>query len=236
MTRQIRISAKDLGAIALDDFCERCFWIKRLTPNGVPFQIFPGVFSSIDGYSKRVIHGWFDNHGTCPTWLRDLGEIKGYIDPPHHSKFSIVDPETNILLTGSPDGVYIRPDGSHIIVDYKTAKYTGAQDKLFPMYEVQLNGYALIGQSRGLAPISGLALVYTEPLTDSNTATQDAVHHKSGFSMPFVARVLNVDLDTGRLRPLLIRTRDILDRKSAPEGRTGCKDCQRLDGLVDLMR
>jgi hypothetical protein len=234
MSELIRISAKDLGAVALDDFCERCFWIKRKAPRGIPFQIFPGIFSSIDAYSKRVIHGWFDKHGTCPPWLADLGELKGYINPPHYSKFYIVDPETNILLTGSPDGVYVRADDSRLIVDYKTSKYTGTQDGLFPMYEIQLNVYALIGQSWGLAPITGLALIYTEPVTDENTAAQDTIHHDGGFSMPFTARVLNVDLDLGKIRPLLARVRDILDRPSAPTGRNGCKDCGCLNDLIAL--
>lgn len=220
----------------MDDFCERCFWIKRKATRGLPFQIFPGIFSSIDAYSKRVIHGWFDNHGTCPPWLSDLGKLKGYIHPPHHNQFRIVDPETNILLTGSPDGIYVRADDSRLIVDYKTAKYTGTQDKLFPMYETQLNVYALIGQSRGLAPISGLALIYTEPVTDENTAAQDTIHHVGGFSMSFIAYVLNVDLDFGKLRPFLARVRDILDRPSAPRGRDRCKDCGRLDDLVEIIQ
>jgi hypothetical protein len=49
VTIQIRISGKDLGALALPDFCPRCFWIRRHAPQGLPFQVFPGIFSSIDG-------------------------------------------------------------------------------------------------------------------------------------------------------------------------------------------
>ena len=63
-------------------------------------------------------------------------------------------------------------DGSHLIVDYKTAKFTAHQDELFPMYEVQLNAYAVIGEQKGIAPVSGLALVYTEPVTDDATASE----------------------------------------------------------------
>jgi hypothetical protein len=29
VTRLIRISARDFGTLAVPDFCERCFWIKR---------------------------------------------------------------------------------------------------------------------------------------------------------------------------------------------------------------
>ena len=38
------------------------------------------------------------------------------------------------------------------------------------MYEVQLNAYAVIGEQKGFAPVSGLALVYTEPVTDDVTS------------------------------------------------------------------
>ncbi len=51
---------------------------------GIPYQIFPGIFSSIDAYGKRLVHGWFDRHQSAPPWLSDLGNIKGYRNPPHY--------------------------------------------------------------------------------------------------------------------------------------------------------
>ncbi len=194
MVDQIRISAKNLGEVALPDFCPRCFWIKLLVHNSLPYQIFPGIFSSIDSYSKKIVHGWFDEHKSSPPWLTSLGDLLAYRQPPHYSKFNIVDKENDILLTGSPDGVFIRSDHSHIIVDYKTAKYTAAQDKLYPMYETQLNGYAHIGEQCGLAPVSGLALIYTEPVTDQASASSDANHRENGFAMGFVANIHEVPL------------------------------------------
>ena len=83
MSNQIRISAKNLGALAMPDFCPRCFWLKLRMENKLPFQIFPGIFSSIDSYTKNIVHSWFDTHGCCPVWLSELGEIKGYVNPPH---------------------------------------------------------------------------------------------------------------------------------------------------------
>ncbi|MBN1644072.1 MAG: hypothetical protein JW856_04575 [Dehalococcoidales bacterium] len=130
----------------MPDFCPRCFWLKLRMDNKLPFQAFPGIFSSIDSYTKNIVCGWFDNYGSCPPWLKELGDIKGYITPPHHSKFQIVDEDSNVLLTGGPDAVFVKSDGSYIIADYKTARFTPAQDKLLPMYQVQLNSYASIGE------------------------------------------------------------------------------------------
>ena len=47
MNRQIQISAKNLGALALPAFCPRCFWIRMKCGGKLPYQIFPGIFSSI---------------------------------------------------------------------------------------------------------------------------------------------------------------------------------------------
>lgn len=235
MSNQIRISAKNLGEVALPYFCARCFWIKLKVKNKLPYQIFPGIFSSIDSYSKKVVHGWFDRYDGPPAWLSSLGELTGYVNPPHYSKFNIVDEANDILLTGSPDGVFVRQDRSHIIVDYKTSRYTDHQDRLYPMYETQLNAYARIGEECGLAPVSSLALIYTEPVTDDSAAAEDANHSEQGFAMGFAAKIRDVPLAPRILDPLLATTRDIYELRTCPPGRRGCKDCQYLADLFDIV-
>jgi hypothetical protein len=233
MPASIRISAKNLGAVALPSFCARCFWI-QMRAEGLPYQIFPGIFSSIDSYGKRLVHAWFDRHQSAPPWLGGLGDIKGYRNPPHFSRFSILDRETGIVLRGTPDGILVRRDDSHVIVDYKTAKFTAHQDELFPMYEAQLNAYAFIGEQCGFSPVSGLALVYTEPVTDNAAASKDGNLTEAGFAMEFSAHVLPVELAPQRIPKLLAKVRDIYDRKRPPEPREGCKDCALLRNLIEL--
>jgi len=235
MSERIRISGKDLGAVALPSFCPRCFWIQRRAPSGLPFQIFPGIFSSIDAYTKRVIHSWIDQHKHTPTWLDELGPITGYREPPHHSRFSVIDPQTDILLTGAPDGVLVRRDHSHIIIDYKTARYTSAQNALFPVYKTQLNAYALIGEACGFSPVSALALVYAEPVTDQVAASHGTNHRDDGFAMGFAVKVVPVKLDLSTIPSLLARVREILDLPEPPPGRAECKNCLKIDGLLNLL-
>lgn len=234
VSAQVRISAKTLGELAMPNFCPRCFWIKLRLNNKLPFQIFPGIFSSIDSYTKNVIRSFIDTHGKFPLWLSDLGELKGYKQPLHYSKFNVVDREHNILLTGTPDGVFIRSDDSHVIVDYKTAKYTSAQDELLPMYKVQLNSYAIIGEQCGLSPVSGLVLIYMEPTTSKEAAVSQANQRENGFAMGFTAHVQEVELDQGGVLPLLARVRDIYEMSSVPIGCPGCKDCQIIGKLSQL--
>jgi hypothetical protein len=227
---QLRISAKNLGAFALPDFCPRCAWISLHVKN-LPFQIFPGIFSSIDAYNKRIVHSYFDKYNQAPEWLHELGELTGYVNPPSWHTFQVLDPETDILLTGSADGIFTRPDGSYVIVDYKTAKYTGRQDALFPMYETQLNGYALIGKETGFDPVTGLALVYMEPVTGDEAASSDQNHTDDGFLMGFSAKVHEIERRPEILPPLLTKVRELYEMEKSPEGMPGCKDCERLDDL-----
>lgn len=231
---QIRISAKNLGALALPEMCPRCFWIKLQMQNRLPYQIFPGIFSSIDSYTKNIVHSFFDNNKKAPLWMKQLGKFKGYLPPPHYSKYFIVDEAMDIMLTGSPDAILVRKDGSHVIVDYKTAKFTETQDALYPMYAVQLNGYARIGNEWGLAPITGLALLYAEPLTDEITAALAENHMDDGFSMKFVTKIVEVPVNLKLITPLLAKTRELYELNSAPPGREGCKDCEKLSEILDL--
>ena len=233
---RLRISAKNLGMLALADFCPRCFWFRVNAENRLPYQVFPGIFSSIDSYTKRVVHAWIDRHRSAPIWLDGIGEVNGYIDPPHHSRFQMEIPRYDILLTGSPDGVLTLSDLSIAIVDYKTARYTATQDKLMPMYMTQLNGYAQIAGYIGLGNVTKLALVYAEPVTDEKTASDPAVQHSQGFSMRFAVHVHPVEIDPAMIQPLLATARAIFERSEPPAGREGCQDCRNLDRLISLAK
>ena len=234
MSIQIRISAKSLGEPALPGFCPRCYWIKLKVNNRLPFQIFPGIFSTIDSYTKNIVHNWFDTKMCTPTWLTEIGDITGYKPAPHHSRFYITDEDTNVILSGTPDDIFTLADGSHAIIDYKTAKYTGTQDRLFPMYEVQLNAYALIGKYNGLDPVSSLALVYMEPQALRDIESENTHHRENGFNMVFAARVLNVPHDEAIIKPLLYKAREIFDLSTIPEKSPGCQDCEKLESLIDI--
>ena len=228
MSDRLRISAKNLGEFALPDLCPRCAWIKLRYR--LPYQIFPGIFSSIDSYTKKVVHGWIDRHGTLPAWLAELGPIEGYIDPPHHSQFQLEIPEYGILLTGAPDGILRLSDGAVAIIDYKTARYTEGQDRLLPMYEVQLNSYALMAERLDYGRVTKLALVYAEPVTDR--AVAEGAVSAEGFAMGFSVSIHPVGIDPGILDPLFQRARELYDLPHPPSGREGCEDCRRLDSLI----
>jgi hypothetical protein len=92
----------------------------------------------------------------------------------------------------------------------------------------------VIGEQKGLAPVSGLALIYTEPVTDDDTAKKDTYQSNSGFLMEFSAHFRAVDLAPETIPPLLAKVRKIYDLDRAPKSLKGCEDCALLQDLIDL--
>ena len=235
-TNQVRISAKNLGQLALPDYCPRCFYIKLKLNNKLPWQIFPGIFSTIDSFSKKITWEHFKKYKKVPAWFDPFGKFNGLLPVPHWSKFSIVDGQTGIILTGVPDDIFIMADGRYFIVDYKTAKYTDNQDKLLGMYRVQLNGYALIFEKLGMGTVGGLGLVYYEPQGDAPTVSFGTVVRQDGFVMPLKAQLKKIELDPeGVVRPLLVEVRGLVDSGVVPVGKVGCEDCRRMGEVVGLL-
>jgi PD-(D/E)XK nuclease superfamily protein len=234
MPDTLRISAKNLGALALPGACERCFWFRLKTRFDSPWSIFPGIFSSIDRYTKRVVEEWHARNGAVPAWLSECGNVVACEPIPSPKAFRTIDAVNGIELTGTPDAIFRFRDGSFAIADYKTAKFSGTQDELFPIYEAQLNGYARIAEDTGLVkPVVALFLVYFEPDTDG---VLDGVYRDDGFSMNFRCRVLPVTKDGSKLDPLLAAARRIADMEQPADHCDSCGDCRRLERLLACAR
>lgn len=232
--KEVIISAKNLGGFAVPDACERCLWIGLHCK--LPYQIFPGIFSSIDSYTKKVVHGFFQRTGTVPSWLQPLGEVVQYIEPPSYHRFEVLDKKTGVVLRGEADGIFHMRDKTYTIVDYKTAKYTTDQEDMMPVYETQLNAYAYIGERNALSPVGRLALVYMEPVTDNDTAAKPRAVSKLGFRMEMTATIVDVENRADKLiPPLLRRVRRVFDMLACPPEGQGCKDCATLAELAQLI-
>lgn len=229
----LRISGKDLGYLALPDFCPRCFWIQRHAKK-LPYQIFPGIFSSIDSYTKKVTHAYFDSNKKLMAWLQNYGLFGEPIKIP--SNFKLQNESANTLLTGTPDEIIKLDAGSYAILDYKTAKYTSTSDELMPIYMVQLNAYADIAESVGFTPIQSLFLIYYEPQTNLETTEMQKIISEEGFSMKFKAHIVPIERDKALTSSLLGRAREIYDELIAPQGIAECKDCEALNAIVKIVQ
>jgi len=236
----LNIAARTLGQMRMPEFCPRCFWIQLRSGGKLPYQTpFPGIFHSIDKYGKDIIHDYFDRKQKLPEWYPDIGNVKSYLSSQklHWTKFRYEDAETGIVLQGTPDDIFRMADGKHHIVDYKTAKATKKQDELFPLYEVQLNVYAFIGNRRGEFPTTALSLIYVEPMTDIPSTEFDGVMDDAGFALNFMATRKKVELKGEEfVAGLMRRAREIYERSRPPAGRDGCEDCEKLERVAGLTR
>ena len=228
----IKISAKNLGQVALADFCPRCYWIRLKMSHKLPWQSFPGIFSSIDSFTKHCIHYMIDN-GPTPDWMMEIGNVAKYRPVPHWSKNTYFDPKSQITLHGAPDDLLILTDNTLAIPDYKTQRWTDNQDKLYPLYAVQSNVYNVL-MTQDTKVDAKLFLVYMEPDTAAASACNNII--KTGFSMCFNAKVVPVETDKKIVRNALTITRDIAEMPHAPSGRDGCKECEQLDKIIVMIK
>jgi hypothetical protein len=234
--KPIRISASRLGEVVMNDLCERCYWVKLHLNHHLPFQLFPSIFSSIDSYTKDIVQSWFEAHGVPPGWLSPLGTVVGYQKPPRWSHFQTVDTKYGIHLTGEADAIFEYGDGSLLIADYKTARFSDAENtKLMPRYQVQLNAYARIAADCGPMPISRLALIYMEPATKGDAVNFCGNCREDGFVMGFQARVKEIPIDDEPLKHAMAKTREIFDLSDAPDSAAGCEDCTLVLDLAEKL-
>jgi hypothetical protein len=253
----LNISPRALAGVALESKCPRCAWITLRCEGKLPFATgLPGIFSSIDSFTKKAVRNHFDLYGRLPDWFPEVGEVAELVPSRelHWSRFFREDPETRIRLHGTPDDILRMADGATHIVDYKTARLTEAQHDLMPVYEIQLNGYAYIAEATGYGPVTQLSLIYFEPQTDPDLATaaglapaaapgpvlvpSRGVTHRdrAGAWLEFRARRKDVPLQGSHaIRDLLRRARALFDRADPPEGAAGCEDCRRLGEIWKLL-
>ena len=228
----LRVSPRHLGQMEIDDFCPRCFWYQVHMEFKMPFNgIMPGIMFNLDIFEKKIVDAYFAREEKLPKWLASLN-CTTTVDFP--SKMMQEFPDLDITLVGMPDAVFGNRRGKLIVVDYKSAHYKGDDDHFMPAYEIQLLGYAHLLESNGVGKVEGAALVYFQnSLKDYGQKPLELLTEK-GFSAPFETRIHHVDLDMEDLEPLLVRIREVADTAMPPQGLEHCKDCGRLEQLLDF--
>lgn len=245
---ELTISAKNLGRYASDEFCPRCEWLRLRLGSKLPFQSFPGIFSSIDSYTKKILEA----HNA--EWLRLPDMLGGMLPPhktvsvhpaPHWSKYRRTDPVSGVTLQGSPDFMFSfeKHDGSssYVIADYKTARLTEKADLLSDVYRVQLNSYGWIGVERW-HPADSLFLIYYEPVTEIAAETSEGavcladVLAPDHMALRFKPKWKEVPIDQDEIARCLLKVRELSDTDRMPSGRPKCKECGHVDLMVKTVQ
>jgi hypothetical protein len=230
----LTISVTTLGELAHPGLCPRCFWVK-LKSKKLPYQQFPGIFSSIDSYIKRVTHRHFELTGRPPAWFPDVGDVVALEKVPHYSKFTVADPKSGVTLRGEPDDVLRLGGGDYHIVDYKTSRLSTSARGMYPRYEAQLNAYAYIANRTFFSPVSGLSLIYLDPDTALEGELDVVARTRSEFLLGFTPKLQPVELQPDTyVEQLLALAGDIYNLDVPPPGRSECPDCSAVDALATL--
>jgi len=207
------LSVKALGELNLEDFCPRCFWLKYHYPlkeKHPHYQHFPRIFNDIDLHLKNVIQSAFKNFESFP-WLREI--IEAYNITGIRESKELATKLGKIILKGRPDMVFRVEEGEALVVDFKTAKFTEIQKKLFPLYEAQLNGYAYLLERSGLK-VKHLALVYLEPITSLEHPAFKLEFYEERPILPFDFTIINVEKwDKEKVIDLIKKAEIILSRE-----------------------
>lgn len=175
---------------------------------------------------QTFVRDVFDTTGEPPVWLPEISEAKKYLKVPWHTKFFRKDEKTRITVSGIMDDLFECEDGSRIIPDYKTAKYTKNQDKLLPIYEVQLNLYSWIEEGFGHIVKSTLPLIYCEPVTEPG----ENLVNGSGFSMPFSVKTLTLTRNHHLVDEILEKAAEIVFNP-IPKASDECKDRAAIERI-----
>jgi hypothetical protein len=237
---EVRINARDLGQVLLDNFCERCFWFTRKFPLGQnhPFASpMPGIVSQADTYIKRVVNTHLQRTGSLPSWLIDA--LKNSFPGLDFCSVRFVNTvgwqfslfEARCVLAGEADAIWEFPDGRWFIADYKMASITQTQKRLLPLYQAQLNAYAYLAQQLQKKAVVGLALIYFEPEHNVQAVNDlDLLQRTKGQMMlGFRCTVVPVNLHpTNWVEELCERVFSILSSTTPPTGKEGCQGCQVL--------
>jgi CRISPR/Cas system-associated exonuclease Cas4 (RecB family) len=226
------IPVKELGNLAKPDFCPRCFWYEK---HFGPFPgFFPGVFNVIDRNLKSIVWKRWKKERKLPEWLRIdnvesvlTAESIGTVEERHGQKYLVaLHKQTGLILRGAPDLILKLKDNTVHIIDFKTSQFKES-DQFLPLYEVQLNGYALLTTKM---KVSKLSLVYFNPITD----IPDEILAESNFMLGFGPKTVSVEIKTGLVTNLLIKAKEILDLKTPPPPKENCKGtCAYIGKIIE---
>jgi hypothetical protein len=236
MTKEYKITPRNLGSLALEDICLSDFWYLSKLHFHPPFNNFgAAIFNNCQAMQEAAIGYYLAKDGRLPKQFAPFCDIKARADVnKHFSKFGYMH-ESGVWLYGSPDEVLVREDDSIVIVDHKTAhpKSEGKKDRFQPQYQIQTIGYGLIAEDGfQLGETSGGALFYWDIQHESVISNPGNFIEDGKLWTYFVPKVIPVEIDYSRIEALLKEAKKIWKSKTPPEGEKGCEDCKKLKALL----
>lgn len=207
--------------------CPRCFYLDVKLKIGRPRMAPFTLNNAVDFLLKRE----FDTHRARGS-KHPLFEAYGLdLVPFAHEKMDVwrenfqgvrfTDPETNLLLTGAVDDIWVSPSGELHVVDYKATAKDTVVDKLddtewHDQYRRQMEFYQWLLRKNGF-PVSDTGyFVYVNGQKD-----RKAFDAKLEFSVA----VIPYEGNDAWVEKTLVKARACLDNDKPPKAAAGCEYC-----------
>lgn len=207
--------------------CSRCFYLdNKLGTKRPGFPSF-NLNIAVDELFKKE----FDVHREAKTAHPIMSKYKIDAVPFQHESLNdwrenfvgimTTHKETGLTISGAVDDIWIKPDGSLIIVDYKSTSKEGTIDKLGDspwekQYSRQLGIYRWLLEQNGFKVNDTGYLVYA-----------NADKSLDGFDdkLVFETTVVPVETTVDWIEPTLVEIKACLDNDSLPRSGDACEFC-----------
>jgi len=206
--------------------CPRCFYLDRKSgvgrPPGYPFSLTSAVDTLLKKEfdihrAEKTTHPLMENYGidAVPLQHKDINKWRDSL----RGGIEYLDPNTNLLITGGIDDVWVNPEGELLIVDYKATSKNGEitldaewQDS----YKRQMEIYQWLFKKNGFKVSPTGYFVYANGKTD-----REAFDGKLEFDV----HIIPYTGDTSWIEPKLKEIKSVLDSENPPEESKDCDYC-----------
>ena len=219
---EVKIPAKQLGWLKMEDFCPRCVWLTHRHPipqSSVYYTAMSRFFNQFEDFVQQSVRQGMNQTGNIPSWLSMALQTAFPSMPPVRRMLNPTTWTVRVgegLLTGKPDVIWELADGTWLIADYKL---TQPSTRFNPLYETQLNAYALMAKRLQKLAVSRLALIYFEP--DERLSSPTA-----NLTLPMRCTVQPVPVwDESEVEALVREMVELLSQPQPPSPKPGCQRC-----------
>lgn len=222
MPMNVRIAAKQLGWLKMEDFCPRCVWLMQRHPipqGSVYDSPISRFFSQFESFVQQSVRQRMEQAGEIPSWLSTALKIAFPSMPPVRRTLNPPTWSLRVeegILTGKADVLLELADGTWLIADYKLSQ---PSTRFAPLYETQLNAYALMAKRQQKLAVSHLALIYFEPDERMFSPTPN-------LTLPMRCTVQPVSIwDESEVEALAKEMVNLLSQSQPPSPKPGCQKC-----------
>ena len=235
MSEELAISPRNLGCIRLKKYCPKCLKFMLLLKFHPPYASFGGqIFSDAQKSQEAILGHYFATDGCLPKEFDPFCDCVGRVECNKKYTQYRTTHTSGIVLYGEPDEVLWLKNGSVCVLDHKTARNRGDDDKFHGQYETQVVGYCYIAEGLGLGKATKGGLLYREAQPEAVQANPADHYTRSTLWLGFKPSPLAVAVDYSTLDPLIEELQAIWKATELPEGRDGCDDCKKRELLFAI--